>query len=1067
MNSFFQAGVNTVRPYRQRPGVLSTPTRRMKSLTALWLASFIAGASGLMPANAARVVNSLKDVPAPPPGQVTLRSALAQAASGESIVFDPSLDGCTIELSIVGQEHSTLVAEVMGITNTPSGPISYLVGYLERDYGRSALYARKNVVIDASALPLGIAVKWGGGDLNPARVLAVYGDLTLKNVSIAGGRSVAVELPAPDPADPYAQLSTHARGAALAVWGVARLEHCRLYGNACSRASTVPARSRDSGVFGGGIYADIVQISDCVISGNAVTASGVSGGGIFSVGGAKASGSVSTVERTVVTGNAICGINAYGGGVYSDGGGIGNLKTLKLLNCTIAGNRISFAGPPSSLARGYWRGGGVYMSNGYLVMQSCTVVENEVYGVPRTDALGKPNLAGGIAATIGNAHAVECMTIGHSILAGNSVHESTGAVYNEDLFTGSLFEFVSLGHNRIGAINFSQILVPIGVKNWYSLCRKHYPKQGDRDGVALADVLDLSGGITHSSDILSAGVGASNPAVLHYVPKGDAIDQVPASTYSLGRTYAEYEVESGADNFLEIMLGRVENHYGPTNFAASFTTDFEAFLAAVDIDATTPGNQPYTDTNGVPILTLADTRWLGPSATWPSQLWNYPYIQFWHRLDMTLEAEGIAGMGPELLGDDAWQALFDDGYLDENPSLRLRLWTSSYSATPLAADQTGTSRPANGLGDIGAIEFEPPTPPLLRWNLEEGSSTNTAEAVSGKTNVAALAGSCVWTNGIAAGSSNAVLLGSNGYIEAGTLKTNGDYVAGSHPDFAVASNRWTLTAWINLSPRQGLSGDRVIASSDAGPGPGGWRLFTREADGVPESLGFDFAGTRIDSFKRVPVGVDVFVAVASDSSGLDGSLHKHRFAIWDGSIWQFSLGTAFSAIRLRGLELGAVNGVAAFQGTIDDVRIYGQALNQSELDRLTQADTDGDGDRDYLDSDDDNDGLTDTSEAAIGTDSKNPDSDGDGARDRDEVIAGTDPSGVDSLFKIDDITRSGTNVVICWSSVSNRTYSLFGASSLTSNDWRIVDSGITSTVPLNAHAVPPPPDGQFFKVGVE
>jgi hypothetical protein len=71
------------------------------------------------------------------------------------------------------------------------------------------------------------------------------------------------------------------------------------------------------------------------------------------------------------------------------------------------------------------------------------------------------------------------------------------------------------------------------------------------------------------------------------------------------------------------------------------------------------------------------------------------------------------------------------------------------------------------------------------------------------------------------------------------------------------------------------------------------------------------------------------------------------------------------------------------------------------------------------------------------------------------------------LFKIDDITRSGTNVVICWSSVSNRTYSLFGASSLTSNDWRIVDSGITSTVPLNAHAVPPPPDGQFFKVGVE
>ena len=116
----------------------------------------------------------------------------------------------------------------MGMEDTPSGPISYLIGYEERDYGRSALYARKDVVIDASALPNGITIRWGGGDEDPARVLAVYGNLTIKNVSITGGRSVSVALD-PDPQAEYPQVSTRARGGALAVWGFATLENCRLF----------------------------------------------------------------------------------------------------------------------------------------------------------------------------------------------------------------------------------------------------------------------------------------------------------------------------------------------------------------------------------------------------------------------------------------------------------------------------------------------------------------------------------------------------------------------------------------------------------------------------------------------------------------------------------------------------------------------------------------------------------------------------------------------------------------------------------------------------------------------
>ena len=672
---------------------------------ALALALAMAGLGIPTVAHSAVVVNSLADDAAPPAGTVTIRSALAMAASGESIVFDNSLNGGTIELSIIGNAHSLLKAEVMGMNSTPSGLVSYLVGYLERDYGKSALYARKNIVIDASALPSGITLKWVGGEANPARVLAVYGDLNLTHVTITGGMSVAEALPL-NPEDPYDQLSTHARGAGLAVWGVAHLEHCTLYNNHCKRASTVPARQRDSGVFGGGIYADIVEMQDCVVSGNALSADGVSGGGVFSVGGAGSAKNITKIERSSITGNHITGLMAYGGGVYSDGGGIGNLKTLELRNCTIARNLVDYSAPVSF---GYWRGGGVYMSNGYLFVQSCTVVENEVHGVARTGVLGKSSLAGGIAATIGNAHAVESMTIGHSVIAGNTVWEFGGGCRAQDLFTGSLFVFRSMGHNRIGTIDFSQMLVPIGETNWYSLCRKHYPKAGDEDGVRLADVLNLGSGITRSGTILSAGVDAPNPVVLHYNPRGNALDQVPSS-YSVSETNAEYAIQTGATNdFLAIILARIGNHYGLANFAGEFTTDFEQFLATVDSDTVTAGLQPYTNPAGTPILTLPATQWFGPAATWPQELPNYPYIEFWHRLDVTLRARNIPGTGQELLGDTAWTALFSSGYLAENPSINMSVWATGYGVVAETVDQLGAARPVNTRGDIGACEYDSPS----------------------------------------------------------------------------------------------------------------------------------------------------------------------------------------------------------------------------------------------------------------------------------------------------------------------------------------------------------------------
>ena len=174
-------------------------------------------------------------------------------------------------------------------------------------------------------------------------------------------------------------------------------------------------------------------------------------------------------------------------------------------------------------------------------------------------------------------------------------------------------------------------------------------------------------------------------------------------------TYFEYSIPGNAtNNFLEIMLDRIESEYSLTGFAAGFTSDFESFLSNVDIDDTTAGNQPYEDPDGNPILTLADTQWFGPAVTWPKELYNYPYIEFWHRLDNALLAENIPGMGPEVISYEVWDELFpSSGALSENTDIYLRrIPDTFFTVISQTDDQLDNNRPVNSLGDIGAIEMQ-------------------------------------------------------------------------------------------------------------------------------------------------------------------------------------------------------------------------------------------------------------------------------------------------------------------------------------------------------------------------
>jgi hypothetical protein len=197
------------------------------------------------------------------------------------------MNGATIDLNIIGENHSTLLGE------TYSGMT--LQGYAERDYGKSAIYERKNIELDASSLPDGVTIKWAGGDTDPARVLAVYSDLTLRNVNITGGYSQA-EAIIGSTTQPY----TLARGGGVAVWGTRTLDHSAIYGN---KIIGDTESSRHRGTYGGGIYANGLDLSNCIVGGNSATGYGAAGGGSYSVGGAdhiNGGGNDTTISQCVI-----------------------------------------------------------------------------------------------------------------------------------------------------------------------------------------------------------------------------------------------------------------------------------------------------------------------------------------------------------------------------------------------------------------------------------------------------------------------------------------------------------------------------------------------------------------------------------------------------------------------------------------------------------------------------------------------------------------------------------------------------------------------------------------------
>jgi hypothetical protein len=286
-------------------------------------------------------------------GGDTLRDAIAAAQPGDSIVFDPSLNGQTIVLTN-GALHIDQSLDIEG----PGADLLAISG------NRTS-----NVIAVSGTGPVtiaGLTIRdgeggWGGGIFNA-------GVLTLRDCTISNN---------------YAEY-----GGGIFNNGTLTLSHCELSWNVVYLNGTTAPLEGSYIAGGGGLYNSgegSVTIADgSTISRNVAATDRLGGGGIYNAGLLELSDSTVSNNDASVDSAAEDGATGNGGGIYNgfDATGVYNssVVVLKLTNCTVSGN-TAYDGS----------GGGIYNS-GYcdVELHGTLVTKNTAggyYGWPTGDGV--------------------------------------------------------------------------------------------------------------------------------------------------------------------------------------------------------------------------------------------------------------------------------------------------------------------------------------------------------------------------------------------------------------------------------------------------------------------------------------------------------------------------------------------------------------------------------------------------------------------------------------------------------------------------------------------------------
>ncbi|HPG60374.1 MAG TPA: choice-of-anchor Q domain-containing protein [Casimicrobium sp.] len=170
------------------------------------------------------------------------------------------------------------------------------------------------------------------------------------------------------------------------------------------------AEGTASGAIGGGMWAGVLAMSNTTVRNNKVVAleSGF-GGGLYLF----SPNTTSTVDRTWIASNSVQARNAIGGGLMVDG----TSATTRITNSTINDNTVTSTRTATDVAKGYGRGGGLYVA-GDIVIANSTISGNAVPG-----GLGGGVFHWGTRTAAGDGNKIYNSTIsGNSGLKGGGVY---------------------------------------------------------------------------------------------------------------------------------------------------------------------------------------------------------------------------------------------------------------------------------------------------------------------------------------------------------------------------------------------------------------------------------------------------------------------------------------------------------------------------------------------------------------------------------------------------------------------------------------------------------------------
>jgi hypothetical protein len=324
-------------------------------------------------------------------GPGSLRQALAQANDGDTIDFDPSLNGQTIALT-----SAELAVDKSVIISGP-GPQFLTISISGIQFTRIFhVMPGQTVTIDSLTIGNTSFDDCTGGILNDRATLTITNCVVEQNCAGNGG---GVDNDASEGTATLTVLNSSVNfnwlfpyglgGGIRNNHGVLMIVSSEISGNSAT------SKGEPDGSVGGGIYSigGTLEVTNSNISGNHVN---VGGGGIYGSG---------TITNSTISGNsaspAVVGYAGVGGGIWTQG-------VLTLNNCTVSNNVAEF------------EGGGV-VNFGTLRVTSCTVSGNMAQGKHTRSPLG-----GGID----NYSDSASLEISNSTITNNLAGGGGGGVYN-------------------------------------------------------------------------------------------------------------------------------------------------------------------------------------------------------------------------------------------------------------------------------------------------------------------------------------------------------------------------------------------------------------------------------------------------------------------------------------------------------------------------------------------------------------------------------------------------------------------------------------------------------------